>query len=93
MHETSHECVKSCLKGIFPMCGLLSGERQGKYSICDVRGIGIRQSRSFRNLWHDEGEGGGNIFVGSPGEIGELSGNYASTFVCEPCQDDVHIAL
>ena len=80
VHETSHECVKSCLKGIFPMCGLLSGERQGKYSIFDAPGIGIRQRRSFWNIWHDDGEGGWQHLCGKSGRnwgiIRELCFNF-----------------
>lgn len=61
----------------FVMSGGLASDRAGVFEIYGMM----------------RGKGGGNIFVGSPGEIGELSGNYASTSVSEPCQDDVHIAL
>ena len=45
---------------------------------------GIRQKGGFMRVVY-------NIIVLNPGEIGELSGNYASSLVCEPSQDDVHI--
>lgn len=66
---------------------------KGNIAFLMPRGLASDREGVFEIYCMMMGKGGGNIFVGSPGEIGELSGNYASTFVSGPCQDDVHIVL